>query len=154
MDNGAALEIIDEAMAIIDEFHAVCPTQDLNGRAFKQWWGESLLIEQERVVPQLGLARQIAAHIGAVDISIADAPDKGMNTSRPFGANRHALVVLRTRIAEQERLESILGATGPQLSTSSLHPTIWDAAAQFFRRQGPHLSPQQRTARQTLSEAH
>jgi uncharacterized protein (TIGR02391 family) len=103
------------------------------------------------VLPRLELARQIAAHIGADDLPITGAPDKTMYNSHPFEANRTALVVLRTRLAEQERMASVLGPAGPQLSTSSLHQTIWDAVAHLF--DGGHYRQAVQTAGQAL-ESH
>jgi hypothetical protein len=48
-------------------------------------------------------------------------------------------------------MTAILGATGPQLSTSSLHPTIWGAAAHLF--DGRHYRQAVQTAGQAL-ESH
>lgn len=152
MDSSAALEIIDEALAAIDEFDAVYRlVSGSEGEAFDRVWDESLRIEQTRVIPLLELSRQIAAHIGAEDLPIAGVPDKSMYNSRPFAANRTALVVLRTRLTEKERLARILEPTGPQLSTSNLHPTIWDAAAHLF--DGGHYRQAVQTAGQAL-ESH
>lgn len=152
VDLHAALEIIDQAIAAIDEFDVVYgKVSDNEGAAFRQLWDQSLEIEQNAVLPRLELARQIAAHIGASDLPITSPPDKSMYESHPFEANRTALVVLRTRLSEQERMASILGPAGPQLSTSSLHPTIWDAAAHLF--DGGHYRQAVQTAGQAL-ESH
>jgi hypothetical protein len=103
------------------------------------------------VLPRLELARQIAAHIGADELPITSAADKAMYRSHPFEANRAALVILRTRLAEKDGMASVLGPAGPQLSTSSLHPTIWDAAAHLF--DGGHYRQAVQTAGQAL-ESH
>jgi uncharacterized protein (TIGR02391 family) len=148
----AALEIIDQAIAAIDQFDVVyAMASDNEGAAFHQLWDKSLEIEQNAVLPRLELARQIAAHIGANDLPITRSPNKSMYESHPFETNRSALVVLRTRLSEQERMVSILGPAGPQLSTSSLHPTIWNAAAQLF--DGGHYRQAVQTAGQAL-ESH
>lgn len=142
----------DEAITAIDEFDAVYRhVKDTEGPAFRKLWEESLEVERTAVLPRLELARQIAAHIGADELPIANAPDKGMYESHPFEANRNALVLLRTRLAEQERMVSVLGPAGPQLSTSSLHPTIWTAAARLF--DGGHYRQAVQTAGQAL-ESH
>ncbi len=152
MDLKGALNIVDQAIDAIDEFDVVYrKASDSKGPAFRQLWDQSLEIEQRAVLPRLELARQLAAHAGAHDLPIADSPDKSMYKSHPFEANRNALVVLRTRLAEQERMASILGPTGPQLSTSSLHPTIWNAAAHLF--DGGHYRQAVQTAGQAL-ESH
>jgi Protein of unknown function (Hypoth_ymh) len=152
VDLPGALEIIDEAITAIDAFDAIYrKAADNEGPAFQRYWDESLEVEQTAVLPRLELARQIAAHIGADDLPITGAPDKTMYNSHPFEANRTALVVLRTRLAEQERMASVLGPAGPQLSTSSLHRTIWDAAAHLF--DGGHYRQAVQTAGQAL-ESH
>jgi hypothetical protein len=152
VDLKAALVIVDQEIEAIDEFDLVYrKASDSEGPAFRQLWDQSLEIEQEAVLPQLELARQIAAHVGAHDLPIASSPDKSRYKSHPFEANRTALVVLRTRLAEQGRMTSILGPTGPQLSTSSLHPTIWNAAAHLF--DGGHYRQAVQTAGQAL-ESH
>jgi uncharacterized protein (TIGR02391 family) len=152
VDLPGALQIIDEAIAAIDEFDGVYrQASDSEGAAFRKYWEESLQIEQTAVLPRLELARQVAAHIGADDLPITSAPDKAMYNSHPFEANRAALVVLRTRLAEKERMASVLGPAGPQLSTSSLHQTIWDAAAHLF--DGGHYRQAVQTAGQAL-ESH
>ncbi len=152
VDTTAALQIIDDALAAIDEFDALYrQTSGKTGEAFQRLWGESLRVEQTRVLPQLELARQIASHIGADILSIANPPDKAMYNSHPFGPNRAALVVLRTRLAERDRMAAILGPTGPQLSTSNLHPAIWHSAAHLF--DGGHYRQAVQTAGQAL-ESH
>jgi hypothetical protein len=149
MDVIGAIEIIDEAIAAIDEFDAVyAETVNSEGPRFRSYWEQSLAIEQGTVLPRLELARQIATHIGADELPITDAPNKGMYNSHPFEANRGALMVLRTRLAEQERMAEVLGPAGPQLSTASLHPTIWDAAAHLF--DGGHYRQAVQTAGQAL----
>ena len=148
----AALQIVDEAIAAIDEFDGVYRrATGSEGPTFFKLWEESLAIEQATVLPQLELARQIAAHIGSDELPVTSAPDKTMYNSHPFQANRSALVILRTRLAERERMASVLGPAGPQLSTSSLHPTIWDAAAHLF--EGGHYRQAVQTAGQAL-ESH
>lgn len=152
MDVAGTLEIVDKAMAAIDAFDAVyCKVSTSDGAAFDKVWAESLAIEQTEVLPQLELARQIALHVGADELPIADPPDKSMYNSRPFETNRNALVVLRTRLAERERMADLLGPTGPQLSSSNLHPTIWHAAAHLF--DGGHYRQAVQTAGQAL-ESH
>lgn len=149
MDLIAALKIIDEAIIAIDKFDAAyARIRGREGYAFYQAWNESLQIEQVHVLPQLELARQIAMHVGAHELPIADPSDKTGFGSHPFEANRKGLIVLRTRLAEQERMSSILGPTEPQLSTSSLHPTIWEAAARLF--DGGHYRQAVQTAGQAL----
>ena len=152
MDVEAALRMIDDAIAAIDEFDAAYAlTKGAEGFAFESAWKASLAIEQNHVLPCLELVRQIAAHVGAAELVVAQPPNKSQFISRPFQANRDALVVLRTRLAEQERMASILGPTGPQLSTAKLHPTIWGAAAQLF--DGSHYRQAVQTAGQAL-ESH
>src|SRR5690606_19495828 len=119
---------------------------DNEGAAFQRLWAQSLEIEHTAVLPRLELARQIAAHIGVDDLPIASAPDKSMYNSRPFETNRGALTILRTRLAEQERMAKVLGPLGPQLSTSTFHPTIWNAAAHLF--DGGHYRQAVQTAGQ------
>lgn len=152
VDVRAALEMIEQAIMAIDEFDVVYRrAMDSEGQAFRQAWAESLEIEQGTVWPRLELARQIAVHVGADDLPVSNPPDKSMYNSHPFEANRTALSVLRTRLSEQERMASILGPSGPQLSTSSLHPTIWNAAAHLF--DGGHYRQAVQTAGQAL-ESH
>lgn len=152
VDVDAALEIIDQAVAALDEFDAVYrQATDNEGAAFQRLWAQSLEIEHTAVLPRLELARQIAAHIGVDDLPIASAPDKSMYNSRPFETNRGALTILRTRLAEQERMAKVLGPLGPQLSTSTFHPTIWNAAAHLF--DGGHYRQAVQTAGQAL-ESH
>jgi hypothetical protein len=152
VDLSGALEIIDEAIAAIDAFDMIYrKASDSEGAAFQRYWDESLEVEQTAVSPRLELARQIATHIGADELPISRRPNKTMYNSHPFEENRTALVVLRTRLAEQERMASVLGPTGPQLSTSSLHQTIWDAAAHLF--DGGHFRQAVQTAGQAL-ESH
>lgn len=152
VDVPGALKLIDEAIAAIDEFDGVYrQASDNEGPAFRKYWEESLEVEHTAVLPRLELARQIAAHIGADELPITSAPDKAMYNSHPFEANRAALVVLRTRLAEKERMTSVLGPAGPQLSTSSLNQTIWDAAAHLF--DGGHYRQAVQTAGQAL-ESH
>ncbi len=147
-----ALTIIDQAIAGIDEFDvAYGNAKDAEGTLFQKLWAESLQIEAAAVLPRLELARQIAAHIGAADL-LVDAPaDKRLYGSHPYEENRKALVVLQTRLAEQERMTSILEPTGPQLSTSSLHRTVWLAASNLF--DGGHYRQAVQTAGQAL-ESH
>ena len=152
VDLPRALKIIEDAIAAIDEFDGVYrQASDSEGPAFRKYWEESLEVEQTAVLPRLELARQIAAHMGADELPITSAPNKAMYESHPFEANRGALVVLRTRLAEKERMASVLGPAGPQLSTSSLHRTIWDAAAHLF--DGGHYRQAVQTAGQAL-ESH
>lgn len=152
VDLPGALDIIDQAIAAIDQFDAVYQqVKDAEGARFQQLWGQSLEIEHTAVLPQLELAGQIATHIGADDLPITAEADKEMYTSHPFEANRKALVILRTRLSEQEKMASILGPAGPQLSTSSLHRTIWAAAAHLF--DGGHYRQAVQTAGQAL-ESH
>lgn len=152
VDIAGAVTIIDEAIDAINEFDSVYrKTSASEGATFEKYWEESLDVERTAVLPRLELARQIAAHIGADELPITTAPDKRMYNSHPFEANRAALVILRTRLAEKERMASVLGPTGPQLSTSSLHPTIWDAAARLF--DGGHYRQAVQTASQAL-ESH
>jgi Protein of unknown function (Hypoth_ymh) len=149
MDLPAALEIIDQATAAIDEFDAVYRrASGSEGAAFHQLWDQTLEIERTAVLPPLELARQIAVRISAHDLPIASAPDKSTGNSHPFEANRNALAILRTRLAEQERMDLLLGPVGPQLSTSSFHPTIWAAAAPLF--DGGHYRQAVQTAAQAL----
>jgi Protein of unknown function (Hypoth_ymh) len=74
-----------------------------------------------------------------------------MYNRHPFEANRTDLVVLRTRLSARERMAAMLGPSGPQLSTASLHPTIWHAAADLFDR--GHFRQAVQTAGQAL-ESH
>jgi len=152
MDVRRALGIIDTAISAIDEFDAIYrKASDTEGPAFRSLWDQSLTIEQTTVLPRLELARQIAHHVGADDLAVDSDPDKSMYNSHPFEGNRNALVVLRTRLAEQEVMAAVLGAVGPQLSTASLHTTIWDAAAHLF--DGGHYRQAVQTAGQAL-ESH
>lgn len=152
MDVDKAVALIEEAIQGIDEFdETYARVKDLEGPAFDRAWAESLTIEAAIVLPRLELCRQVAENVGAYDLPITQAPNKGMYESHPFAANRDALVVLRTRLAEQQRMAGILGPTGPQLSTSNLHPTIWDAAAHLF--DGAHYRQAVQTAGQAL-ESH
>jgi hypothetical protein len=152
MDIPGAISIVDDAVSAIDEFDAIYRQAiDNEGPAFRQVWDESLDVEHAKVIPRLELARQVAAHVGADDLTIMSAPDKSMYKSHPFEANRTALAVLRTRLAERERMSAVLGPVGPQLSTSSLHATIWDAAAHLF--DSGHYRQAVQTAGQAL-ESH
>jgi hypothetical protein len=152
MDTPEAVAIVEEALAAIDEFHAVySKASDSEGPAYRKLRDASLDIEYTKVVPRLELARQIAAHIRADELSITSAPDKTYLNPHPYEASRRALVILRTRLAEQERLAAVLGPTGPQLSTSSMHATIWEAAARLF--DGGHYRQAVQTAGQAL-ESH
>ena len=152
MDLPRALDIIDQAIAAIDEFDAIyLQSKDAEGTRFDQLWSQSLELEHTTVLPRLELASQIATHIGADDLPITAEAHKEMYTSHPFEANRKALVILRTRLSEQETMASILGPAGPQLSTASLHPTIWNAAAHLF--DGGHYRQAVQTAGQAL-ESH
>lgn len=152
MDLPEALKIIDQAIAAIDEFDGVYrKALDSEGLTFRKYSEEALGVEQTAVLPRLELARQISAHIGADELPITSPPNKRMRKSHPFGANRAALVTLRTRLAEKEKMASVLGPAGPQLSTSSLHQTIWNAAAGLF--DGGHYRQAVQTAGQAL-ESH
>jgi len=152
MDLTRALDIIDQAIAAIDEFDVVyCLAVENDGPGLHTGWDQALAIERTAVLPQLELARQIATHVGASDLSVNSKPDKAQYNLHPFEANRNALVTLRTRLAEQERMAAILGPAGPQLSTSSLHQTIWDAAAHLF--DGGHYRQAVQTAGQAF-ESH
>ncbi len=152
MDVAKALEIIDETLDAIDQFDAIYrKTIDSDGDAFQRFWNMSLQVEQTDVLPRLELARQIAVHVDADDLVIGGPTDKSMYNTRPYEANRNALVILRTRLAEQERMAAVLGPIGPQLSSASLHPTIWNAAAQLF--DGRHYRQAVQTAGQAL-ESH
>lgn len=151
MDVSAALAIIDEAIAAIDDFD-VTYRRALDTSGYNPGLhDEADRVEQSTLLPRLELARQIATHADAGDLPIAEQPDKSMYNSHPYEANRKALVVLKTRLSEQQRMQAVLGPTGPQLSTSSLHPTIWDAAARLF--DGKHYRQAVQTAGQAL-ESH
>jgi len=152
MDIDKALELIDEAISGIDQFDdTYAKVKDADGSVFKRLWAESLKIEASAVRPRLELVRQVAEHVGADDLPITREPDKGVYKSHPFAANRDALVVLRTRLAEQQRMAAILGPTGPKLSSSNLHSTIWEAAAHLF--DGGHYRQAVQAAGQAL-ESH
>ncbi len=149
VDLPGALKIIDQAIAAIDEFDGVYrKASDSEGPTFRKYWAEAVEVEQRAVLPRLELARQIAAHIGADELPITSPPKKTMYNSDPFEANRAALVILRTRLAEKEKMASVLRPAGPQLSTSSLHQTIWNAAARLF--DGGHYRQAGQTAGQAL----
>jgi hypothetical protein len=149
MDAAAAIQIIDEAIGGLDEFDAAyIKVENVEGAVFDQYWAESLAVEQSMVLPRLELARQIAERAGANALEVAAPPDKSMWVSHPYESNRNALVVLRTRLAEQERMAAVLGDAGPQLSTSSLHPAIWEAAARLF--DGEHYRQAVQNAGQAL----
>ena len=152
MDTPAAIDLIDGALLAIDEYHAAYElTVPAEGEQFRRLWDRATELEHSSVRPRLELVRQIAAHVGAEDLPVATEPDKAMYTSHPCETNRAAMLVLRTRLSEQTRMASILGPTGPQLSTSSFHPTIWDAAAHLF--DGGHYRQAVQTAGQAL-ESH
>lgn len=152
MNLAETLVILNDAISAIDEFDEIYRrATDSEGEAFRRYWQESLDLESSAVLPRLELARQIAIHVGSDDLPIAAPADKAMYNSHPYQANRAALVVLHTRLAEQERMALILGPDGPQLSTSSLHPTIWNAAAHLF--DGGHYRQAVQTAGQAL-ESH
>ena len=77
VDLRAALEIIDEAIAAIDEFDVVYrKASDSEGATFRQFWDQSLEIEQGAVLPRLELARQIATHVGADELPISSRPTR------------------------------------------------------------------------------
>lgn len=89
MDLKAALNIVDQAIDAIDEFDVVYrKASDNEGPAFRQFWDQSLEIEQRAVLPRLEFARQLAAHAGADDLPIADSPDKSMYKSHPQADGR------------------------------------------------------------------
>jgi hypothetical protein len=133
VDAAAAIQIIDDAIAGIDEFDtAYIKIKNVEGALFDRYWTESLAVEQSVVLPRLELARQVADHVGADAHAVAAPPNKSMYATHPYEGNRNALVILRTRLATQERMAEILRPTGPQLSTDNLHPTLWDAAAHLF----------------------
>ena len=84
MDISATLEIIDEALAAIDEFDAVYRVaSDGEGETFRRAWDESLDIEQTRVKPALELARQIAAHSARVTCRSQASPTRRCTTRIP-----------------------------------------------------------------------
>jgi hypothetical protein len=151
MDADAAIKIIDEAISAIDAFDADYSKADTNSPSFQTYWDRSIEVEHSQVLPRLELTRQIAIHLGADDLPVAAPADKSMYNTHPFENNRKALVVLRTRLEQQSTMAAILGASGPQLSTASLHPTIWDAAAHLF--DGGHYRQAVQTAGQAL-ESH
>lgn len=152
VDLPGVLRTIDQAIAAIDEFDGVYrKALDSEGPTFRRYWDQALEVEQRAVLPRLELTRQIAAHVGADELPITSPPNKRMGKSHPFQANRAALVILRTRLAEREKMASVLGPAGPQLSTSSLHKTIWNAAARLF--DGGHYRQAVQTASQAL-ESH
>jgi hypothetical protein len=109
VDVPGALQLIDAAVQGIDEYHAAY------GAAEDSQYGDYEVvhqIEQTVVVPRLELARQIAQHIGFDQESIVRPADYAFYNRRPFETNRSALVVMRTRLSEQERMATILGLSG------------------------------------------
>lgn len=152
MDVDAALELIRSAIAGVDEYHRACQRESKRYSIYGESdWDSVRAVESASVIPRLELARQIAEASGHGGLQIVAPPARSMYNDTPYQANRDALVVLETRLAESERMAAILGPRGPQLSTASLHPTVWRAAAHLF--DGGHYRQAVQTAGQAL-ESH
>jgi len=148
MDSSEAPKLIDSTIDAIDKYHVTYRRAvDREGHD-NALWEAARKEEHSSVIPQLDLARQIASHLQFDDLDITAAPNKGMYKSWPYEANRAALITLRSRVTERERMEQILGPTGPQLSSAHLHPVIWHAAAPLF--DGGHYRQAAQAAGQAL----
>ncbi len=134
-DVPAAVEMIDDAIEAIAEYHRVREVafeRRLVVNSESEAYDRSVEIEHDRVIPGLERARQIAEKCDCGDLGVASDPNKAGQTREPYSDNLKALVGLRTRVAEQERMDAVLGPAGPQLATEALHPKIWAEAADMF----------------------
>jgi hypothetical protein len=82
------------------------------------------------VIPCLERARQIAVGVEGDAAGVSAPPD--YDNWSAYEGNSRALAVLRVQVADKERIARILGPVGPQLSSTSFHPTIWEAASSLF----------------------
>jgi hypothetical protein len=145
----AAIQVIDEAGEGIHSYDASYQTAIDAPSGSTGYFEIARNAEIAVVVPRLELARPVAAQVRAEDLPITAAADYSMYNRHPYEANHSALVILRTRLAERERMEAVLGDAGPRLSTSSLHPAIWEAAARLF--DGEHYRQAVANAGQALA---
>jgi len=58
--------------------------------------------------------------------------EEGMYGGHPFTQARVAIVEAIAILTHREELAEIVGPVGPQLSTSKLHPAIWNRAAKLW----------------------
>jgi len=79
------------------------------------------------------LAHDVILAMGKPDLAAEVSEHEGdLYSGHPFKRARVAIVEAIAILAQQEELAEIVGTTGPQLSVSALHPTVWDAAARLW----------------------
>lgn len=93
------------------------------------------------LVVAVAVAEATRPDLAAAMVKVPEAYDHGWRQCRA------ALVDLLSYITQREQIEAIVGAAGPKLSATSLHPLVWESAARLWDN-GHH--PQ---AVQTASQA-
>jgi hypothetical protein len=124
MDDAQALEFINEFLAVLDE-----------NKAFYEAFRRDYYDRPERgpledaIKSRMVALRRVAEEVDAGLVGELLTPE---NMGWEFTNTRSATLKLKGAIEQRERLQTILGPSGPQLAASQLHAWVWDPAARLW----------------------
>ena len=137
MDDAAAIEALQGAETLVREF----------GTVYDNRWGRSITsrgMDNDALAPDLAkiqdevrqkvrFARDVVAAMGELEIARRIKEDKDSTmTGHGFQGARVAILEAMSILAHREKLEAIVGPTGPRLVASELNPLIWGSAAALW----------------------